>query len=86
MQNERRGGVDGGPAPAMTVEGGRARHDGWVRLDEFTYEWVRHDEFTYRGDRTITIWRFSIRGICSTLEVVSISDRIRSSTRTPMSW
>jgi hypothetical protein len=40
----------------------------------------------YLGDRTITIWRFSIRGICSTLDVVSISDRIRSSTRTPMSW
>ena len=40
----------------------------------------------YRGDSTITIWRFSIRGICSTLEVVSISDRIRSSTRTPISW
>ena len=41
---------------------------------------------SYRGDNTITIWRFSMRGICSTFEVVSISARIRSSTRTPISW
>ena len=40
---------------------------------------------TYRGDSTITIWRFSIRGICSTFDVVSISARIRSNTRTPIS-
>ena len=38
-----------------------------------------------RGDKTITIWRFSIRGICSTLEVGSISVRIRSKTRAPIS-
>ena len=39
-----------------------------------------------RGESTITIWRFSIRGICSTLVMPSSSERIRSSTRTPISW
>jgi len=40
----------------------------------------------YLGERTITICRISMRGICSTLVAASRSARIRSSTFTPISW
>ena len=51
-----------------------------------TREQDRNRHPSYFGDSTITICRFSNRGICSTLVLTSISARIRSSTRTPMSW
>ncbi len=44
------------------------------------------DTSDQRGVSTMIIWRFSIRGICSTLVCASRSARIRSSTFTPSSW